>query len=331
MVYLLIDSSGFGGIESHIQQLAKLISLRHADVEVVFIRRFPDHPQYFLLQQEKIPFRFISDSHFWSFFASLSANDVVHAHGYKASVLARLCRPLAPYRLVTSFHAGELVSGKLAFYEWLNRYSSFLSFNLAVSQRIQQSIPFRCDLLRNFIFTSPQLLHRQRHKVLQVGFVGRLSHEKAIDRFVELSTSIRCCQFHVFGDGDQSAMVENNPKINWHGSVSSMEGRWAKLDLLVIPSRAEGLPMAALEAMANGVPVISTNVGEMASLLPPSCLVEESQWQQLAPMIVQLAKADHRVWRQVSQQLQIQVKTHFSAESRWPQLAKVYKLSKSMV
>ncbi|MCW8332060.1 glycosyltransferase family 4 protein [Photobacterium sp. SDRW27] len=331
MVYLLVDSSGFGGIESHIQQLAKLILLRDGAVEVVFIRRYPNHPQYSLLQQQNIPFRFLSDSHFGSFFGSLSANDVVHAHGYKASILARLHRLLGAYRLITSFHAGESVSGKLAFYEWLNRYSSFLSFNLAVSQRIQKSIPFRSQLLRNFIFTSPQILYRQRHRTLQVGFVGRLSNEKGIDRFVEICGSVHDCHFHVFGDGEQSAMVADNPEILWHGSVSSMETYWSQLDLLVITSRAEGLPMAALEAMANGVPVISTNVGEMASLLPSSCLVEESQWQQLAPMIARLAKADNTVWQQLSLQLQVQVKSHFSAESRWPQLAEVYKLNKTMV
>lgn len=326
MVYLLLDSSGFGGIESHVQQLALLIRQQAIDVEVVFIRRYCGHPQYALLQQHQIPFRFLSDTSSWAFFRQLSRQDVIHAHGYKAAVMARLFRVVAGYRLVTSFHAGEALNGRLACYEWANRYTSFLSSNLAVSEKILKTLPFNCQLLRNFVFTDPEPLVRQRHAVLQVGFVGRLSHEKGIDRFVELS---RCCSgsdFHVFGDGELSGVVEEAAELHWHGAVDSMAQHWQQLDLLVISSRAEGLPMAALEAMANGVPVIATNVGDMAALLPQACLVEEHRWQLLSRLIEQLAKADGEVWNHLSREARKRIDSRFSALSRWPQLASVYQL-----
>ena len=42
---------------------------------------------------------------------------------------------------------------------------------------------------------------------------------------------------------------------------------WSSIDVLLIPSRHEGLPLAALEAMAHGVPVIAFAVGGLPNLI----------------------------------------------------------------
>ncbi|MGF1713371.1 glycosyltransferase family 4 protein [Photobacterium chitinilyticum] len=328
MVYLFLDSSGFGGVESHVQQLALLLQQQNIAVEVIFIRRYPDHPQYTFLAKHRIPFRFLSEISGYRFFRKLSRRDVIHAHGYKASLVARVCRVLAPYHLVVSFHAGEALSGRLALYEGLNRITSFLSRNIAVSRRIQATIPFNCELLRNFIFNLPRIEQRQRHTQLQVGFVGRLSIEKGIDRFVWLSQLHPACQFHVFGDGELSSTVVDQPLINWCGAVDSMTPHWSQLDLLVITSRAEGLPMAALEAMAHGVPVVATKVGELESLLPSRSLVAENQWKQLSILVDELDLAGDIAWQQLSQYSQHRIVSHFAADSRWSQLSEIYQLGR---
>ncbi|WP_299016425.1 glycosyltransferase family 4 protein [uncultured Photobacterium sp.] len=329
MIYLFIDSSGFGGIESHIHQLALLIQSRDVEVEVVYLQRCPGHPQYERLTESQIPFRFLSDSSSHRFFCSLSKDDVVHAHGYKASIMARLFRLFAPYRLITTFHAGESLTGRLAVYEWLNAYTGFLSYNLAVSSPILERQPFSCELLRNFVLSELPLPIRSRHSTLQVGFVGRLSHEKGIDRFLRLSESHADYHFHVFGDGELAPLVRGKSTLSWHGSVSSMTSYWQHLDVLVISSRAEGLPMVALEAMANGVLVLATDVGDLACLLPADCLVKESQWRRLSRLLKRLENFTHDEWCSLSCQLQSKIMTQFSGDSRWPQLTRVYQLTSS--
>ena len=326
MIYLFVDSSGFGGIESHIHQLSLLLQSQQVGVEVVFLNRYPDHPLYAQLSQSDIPYRFLCQTSMLRFFRGLSAADVVHAHGYKASIIARGCRVLSGYHLVTTFHAGESVSGKLACYEWLNRYTACLSYNLAVSRKIQKRQPFRCELQRNFVHCKEDLVERDRHEVLQVGFVGRLSHEKAIDRFVSLSEKMPSIDFHVYGDGEQSALLNGVP-LNWHGFVPSMTPHWQSLDVLLITSRAEGMPMAALEAMANGVVVISTDVGEMSSLLEPECLVAEARWQLLADKLLKIEGQSKAYWRMLSQQQQQMVRGNYSDQACWQQLSQIYQLS----
>ncbi|MGR5144404.1 glycosyltransferase family 4 protein [Photobacterium sp. DNB23_23_1] len=326
MIYLFVDSSGFGGIESHIQQLAVLLQSKQTDVEVVFLQRYTEHPQYNQLNIRHIPYRFLSDSSVIGFFRHLKACDVIHAHGYKASIISRICSLFSSFHLVTTFHAGESVSGKLACYEWLNRYTACLSYNLAVSDKIRQQQPFRCELVRNFVRCKKEMIKRERHTTLQVGFVGRLSHEKAIDRFVSLSQQLPDSECHVFGDGEQAHLLDGEA-LTWHGSVSSMTPYWQTLDVLLIPSRAEGMPMAALEAMSHGVVVLSTDVGEMPSLLDERCLTAESDWPLLSQMVIELDRAGNDQWLQLSQRQQQWVKKHFSGEACWQQLAQIYRLA----
>jgi glycosyltransferase involved in cell wall biosynthesis len=59
-------------------------------------------------------------------------------------------------------------------------------------------------------------------------------------------------------------------------------------DLFVLPSRTEGLPRALIEAMARGLPCISTSVGGIPELLPPEDLVPPDDVNALAAKILEV-------------------------------------------
>ena len=66
-------------------------------------------------------------------------------------------------------------------------------------------------------------------------------------------------------------------------------------DLFILPSRAEGLPRAMLEAMVRGLPCIGSKVGGIPELLPPEALVPPSSAPALASKIIEFATNPQRM------------------------------------
>jgi glycosyltransferase involved in cell wall biosynthesis len=77
------------------------------------------------------------------------------------------------------------------------------------------------------------------------------------------------------------------------GPRGDIPGVYASLDLLVLPSLDEALPMCLLEGMAAGTPVIATRVGAVPDLVIPNVtgtLLEPGQADGLAGAILELLR-----------------------------------------
>ena len=101
-----------------------------------------------------------------------------------------------------------------------------------------------------------------------VGFLGRLDPIKRIPDLIEaialLDGSIG---LEIFGDGSQREKIEAmisrlelGHRVRMHGAVTSPVDALARMDLLALPSSAEGFGLVLIEAMAAGVAVVATNV-----------------------------------------------------------------------
>ena len=77
--------------------------------------------------------------------------------------------------------------------------------------------------------------------------------------------------------------------VDWVGFVQDVGSQLNKIDVFILPSLyGEGLPMVVLEAMANGVPVISTKVEGVPEAIPGEdigTLVEPNDEKQLADAV----------------------------------------------
>ena len=268
-IILLVDSSLFGGIESHLVQLSQLLVHHDVAFEVLFYQQHNNQQFYQQLEQHHINFTVLAGtfSALYQYLKQKTQPVVVHTHGYKAGILGRLACLMQRKAVVSTFHAGEIGLGRVKYYNLLDRISSILSINFAVSQPIAKKV-HQATLIANFI--NPKTLHYQPvQSVINIGYVGRLSSEKGPDVFLSLA---QMCQylpqlsFHIFGDGPLKEQITSVPIVHYHGQCNNDE-IWPQLDVLIVSSREEGMPMVILEAMNNGVAIISHPVGAIPTII----------------------------------------------------------------
>jgi glycosyltransferase involved in cell wall biosynthesis len=158
--------------------------------------------------------------------------------------------------------------------------------------------PERVFILPNAVELPPQVFPRMISTSMNLVFCGRVGRRKGafdlIQAFALLSADQRAfAQLAIAGDGDLDQAQQIAEHFNISDRVSflgwvSPEQRdqvLSSADIFVLPSYNEGLPMAILEAMAWGLPVITTPVGGIPEVVIPhqnGLLVEPGDVQQLS-------------------------------------------------
>jgi glycosyltransferase involved in cell wall biosynthesis len=327
-IWLLLDSRNTGGIESHILQLAEGLNNYGVNTTVVFFTDYGEHPLRNSLQ--KLGIKSIDLDGRLSTLVKVARKNrpsIIHTHGYKAGIFGRLAARICAIPAVSTYHAGEISSGKLALYDWLDRKTARLASRVfAVSPQIAERLSVKTKVVDNFVSTSGLNITAGK----QIAFVGRLSVEKGADYFLDLAGRFPDCQFHIYGDGPQSEALEELAKSNtcFHGQQDDMASTWERIELLIMPSRHEGLPMAALEAMARGIPVLASDVGALDQLIDS----DSNGWLVKPGSIDELENRVHQ-WLGMSGQKKYRFKTaarkkiqkRFSADIAIPDLVLSYR------
>jgi glycosyltransferase involved in cell wall biosynthesis len=108
-----------------------------------------------------------------------------------------------------------------------------------------------------------------------IGSLGRMEPVKRLDLFVETARRIRAAypdtQFVIAGSGSSEAeirkMVKGDSSFHILGYRDDTYDVLRAMDLLLLTSDHEGLPMVLLEAQALGIPVLSRNVGGVGEVI----------------------------------------------------------------
>ncbi len=281
--------------------------------------------------------------------------DVVHAHGYKADVYAYLAFRQSATPLVSTCHTWYDNDALVRLYGALDRrilreYAGVIAVSDDVKQRLLNSgvHPDRIRLIRNGIDTQPfRKLSKPPQdrppespdpaRPLTVGLVGRLANEKGVDLFLrsaaEVLKLLPSTRFVVVGDGPDRAALEAlidqlhiRSGVTLLGRSEDMPSTYASLDLMVSSSRQEGLPIAILEGMASGLPLVATSVGAVPSVVQDRAtgvLVPPEDVPALTAAIVSLLR-DPAARSRLSAAARQRIETEFSAERMTSEYLQLY-------
>jgi glycosyltransferase involved in cell wall biosynthesis len=190
---------------------------------------------------------------------------IVHLH---AAQFAPFYRQLpAPARWLTrrvlQLPAGLIVLGQ--------RASDFLTEEMGVPAQ-------RVHIVPNGV-PAPSIARSRNADIRQVLFVGNLSERKGVSDLLQALCLPGWDRAHtqvlLAGGGDvegyraQAQAMGLDAWVQWTGWLGPQQvaQRLAQADVLVLPSYDEGLPLVILEAMAQGVAVVCTPVGEIAHFI----------------------------------------------------------------
>lgn len=110
-----------------------------------------------------------------------------------------------------------------------------------------------------------------------VSFIGRFSRDKGIDRVLGIK-GIRLCGYETDISAEMPRLIsESGATVIDENPVDVL----GKTSVLVLPYRnldyTVDRPLVVLEAMAAGIPVLTTDVGELPSLLPEECILKKDE------------------------------------------------------
>lgn len=273
---------------------------------------------------------FLSDiKALWKLYRLFKENnfDIVHSHSSKTGVIGRIAARLARVPMIVhtvhgfAFPAASNRVEKIVFWlmEWLGTICSHkvvclhdADKNIAIN-KLRAPIS-KLEVLANGVdtlkFSPPEVKERLqiREKFEQinddiiVGMVGRLWKQKNPTTFVKAAVSILSsginAQFVVVGDGDLRKELEtiisragcskNIHLLGWRDDTVNL---LKSMDIFVLPSLWEGMPLAILEAQSTGLPCIVSDIQGNNSLVEhevDGLLFECQNSVELASMIKRL-------------------------------------------
>jgi glycosyltransferase involved in cell wall biosynthesis len=221
------------------------------------------------------------------------APHVVQTHSYRPTTLVWLLRRAGvPWKWLGFFHGTTNEDLKVRVYHWLDRKLLPSADRIVVMSRLQLAHFADCGdralQIYNAVIPVPPVAPTDATRATlaaveaiprpRVGVVGRLSAEKGVDVMLHalkrLADGGTAASLVIAGDGPDRAMLEAlaaslgvADRAHFLGPVLPIEPLYPTLDLLVIPSRSEGLPNVLLEALRADVPVVSTRVGAVPEVL----------------------------------------------------------------
>ncbi len=252
--------------------------------------------------------------------------DIVHTHTAKAGTLGRLAAKLAGVKTIYHTFHGHIFHSyfgtlKTKIFLWIERFLGLFTTKIIAISELQRKelvalkiapehkfvvIPLGFELdkfkdVKRTGFLRDQLKVSADEKL--IGIVGRLvpikNHHFALQVLQEvLKKYHQPLKLVIIGKGELEQLLKEevatyglNHSVIFTDWQHDLPKVYPDLDIVILTSLNEGTPVALIEAMACGVPVVSTNVGGVGDIVKPGergFLVEKGDAVAFADAIIKL-------------------------------------------
>lgn len=220
--------------------------------------------------------------------------DIVQTHGYRPNALARLSRPKSQAKWLGFWHGATWENWKVRLYNrvdlWaLARADRVVTVSHKQADILGAKLPAgtKIEVVSNAVVLQPHDFTAQQRSELRqpyvrdaqtklLGVFGRFSSEKGQDLFLDAMAELRDQNLSalLLGEGPDEGRLRQQvrdlsleDRIHFLGYQEEVARYYALIDVLVLPSRSEGLPNVILEAMTCQVPVVATAVGGVPEIV----------------------------------------------------------------
>jgi glycosyltransferase involved in cell wall biosynthesis len=304
-VLFLCDHLGYArgvvhGVTTYYQQVLPRLARKNVRLKVCFLRQYHDAAQTLMhhgvspafFRRRKWDPRALSDV---MRTVRQQRLDVIHAAGMKSMLLARLAARLTGARCVIHIHDAQKPMAPVGLSQrhlapWTDAAIGVSNETCRFARAVMGIAPHKVHRLHNAVDLTPYDVLASDVKtqvrgevgieqnVPLIGLVGRLAYQKdpqsAIQQLQSIREHVPNSQLLLVGDGPDRAACEAftealnlNEAVHFAGQRRDMPRMLSALDVLMMPSRWEGLPFVGIEAMAAGLPIVAYDVGGLSELI----------------------------------------------------------------
>ncbi|MGL4909184.1 MAG: glycosyltransferase family 4 protein [Bacteroidales bacterium] len=197
--------------------------------------------------------------------------DIIHLHSSKAGILGRIAFPKS--KIVYTVHGFDSI--RVAFRKFLpiekllsGRAKSIVAvsqydYNNLITEGITKNLSTIYNGITPLSFDPSIKLPNNQCKTILT--IARVASPKRYDLFEQLARLLP--QYNFVWIGNSQKPQSTPPNLYCLGEIQNAARYYALVDLCLLPSNYEGLPMTIIEAMSFGKPIIASDVGGISEIV----------------------------------------------------------------
>lgn len=157
------------------------------------------------------------------------------------------------------------------------------------------------------------------HKPINLVCVGSIAWRKGQDYVIEALAKLpkgllQSYKLHLIGSGAQIDELRNlvrkfdiEKNVIFYGERNDVPELLKKMDVFIMPSKSEGLPMSIIEALRQGMYLIATDTGAIPEMIASGCgEIVERDAAKIADCLTDIIKGN-----KLSKEMKIQARNHY--------------------